>query len=70
MNHSNFVECESFFESNPIGILALCETNLDESIDSSNFYVRGYLPLIGKDSTTHINALAAYVKEELPFARN
>ena len=31
----NFVECESFLESN---------SNLNDSIDSSNFSVRGYLP--------------------------
>ena len=33
----NFVECESFLESNSPDILALCETNLDDSIDSGNF---------------------------------
>ena len=27
---SNFVECESFLESDSSGIFALCETNLDE----------------------------------------
>ena len=43
---SNFVECESFLESNSPDILALCETNLDHSTDSGNFSVRGYLPLI------------------------
>ena len=42
----NFVDCESFLESNSPDILALCETNLDDSIDSDNFSVRGYLPLI------------------------
>ena len=41
---SNFVECESFLESNSPDILALCETNLDDSIDFGNFSVRGYLP--------------------------
>ena len=46
---SNFVECESFLESNSPNILALCETNLDDSIDSSNFSVRGYFPLIQKN---------------------
>ena len=46
--HLNFVDCESFFESNSPDILALCETNLDDSIDSGNFSVRGYLPLIRK----------------------
>ena len=33
---SNFVDCESFPESNSPDILALCETNLDDSIDSGN----------------------------------
>ena len=41
---SNFVDCESFLESNSPGILALCETNPDDSIDSGNFSLRGYLP--------------------------
>ena len=48
----------------------LCETNLDDSIDSGNFSVRGYLPLIRKDSSTHMHGLAVYVKEGLPFARD
>ena len=46
---SNFVECESFLQSNSPDILALCETNLDDSIDSRNFSVTGYLPLIRRD---------------------
>ena len=29
-----------------------------------------YLPLIQKDSSTHIHGLAVYVKERLPFARD
>ena len=41
---SNFVDCVSFLESNSPNILALCDTNLDDSIDSGNFSVRGYLP--------------------------
>ena len=65
---SNFVECESFLESNSPDILALCETNLDDSIDSGNFSVRDYLPLIRKDSSAHMHGLAVYVKEGLPFA--
>ena len=32
--------------------------------------MRGYLPLIRKDSTTHMHGLAVYVKERLPFARD
>ena len=43
---SNFIDCESFLESNSLDILVLCETNLNDSIDSGNFFVRGYLPLI------------------------
>ena len=66
----NFVDCESFLESNSADILALCETNLDDSIDSGNFSVRGYLPLIRKDSSTHMHGLAVYVKEGLPFAQD
>ena len=67
---SNFVECESFLESNSPNILALCETNLDYTIDSGNFSVRGYLPLIRRDNVTHMYGLAVYVKEGLPFARD
>ena len=36
---SNCVDSESFLESNSLDILALCETNLDDSIDSGNFSV-------------------------------
>ena len=67
---SNFVECESFLVSNSPYILALCETNLDDSIDYGNFSVRGYLPLNRKDSFTHMDGLAVYVKDGLPFARD
>ena len=41
----NFVNCESFLESNSPDIRVLYKTNLDDSIDSGNFSVRGYLPL-------------------------
>ena len=67
---SNFVDCESFLESKSPDILALCETNLDDSIDSGNFSVRGYLPLIRKDSSTHMHCPTIYVKEGLSFARD
>ena len=66
----NFADHESFLESNSPGIPALCQTNLDGSVDSGNFSVRGYLPLIRKDSSTHMHGLAVYVKEGLPFARD
>ena len=48
--------------------LALCETNLDYSIDSGNFSVRGYLPLIWKDTSTHMHGHTVYMKEGLFFA--
>ena len=67
---SNFVDCESCLESDSPDILALCETNPDDSIDSGHFSVRGYLPLIRKDSGTQMHGLAVYVKEGLPFARD
>ena len=43
---------------------------MDDSIDSGNFSVRGYLPLIQKDSSTHMHGLTVYVREGLPFARD
>ena len=62
-----------FFNVNPTlnqtpDILALCETNLDDSIDSGNFSLRGCLPLVQKGSVTHICGLTVYVKIGLPFA--
>ena len=43
---SNFDKNESFLESNSPDILALCQRNLDDSIDSGSFSVADYLPLI------------------------
>ena len=54
---SNFVDCKSFLESKSLDFLVLCQTNLDDSVDSGNFSVRGYLPLIRKDSSTHMHGL-------------
>ena len=65
--HSNFDECESFLESNSPDILTLCEIDLDKSIDSGSFSVRGYLSLIQKDSVTHMHGLAVYMKKGHPF---
>ena len=56
---SNFVDCESSLD-----VLALCETNLDDSIDSGYFSVRGYLPLIRKNSDTHVHGLAVTLKKD------
>ena len=60
----------AFLKSNSPNILALCETNLDDSIDFGNFSVRGYLPSIRKNSTTHMHGLTVYVKEELLFPQD
>ena len=54
----NFFECEYVLESNAPDIITLCETNMDDSIDSSNFSVRSYFPLIQKDSVTRMHGLA------------
>ena len=67
---SNFLDCEFFLELNFPDNLAQCEINLDDSIGSGNFSVRGYLPLIQKDSSAHMHGPANYVKEGLPFERN
>ena len=40
------------------------------SIDSGNFSVKGYLPLIWKDSTTLMHSLAVCVKNRLAFAQD
>ena len=66
---SNFVGCESFLESDS-DILAFCETNLDDSIDSSNFSVKDYPLLMRKDSFTYMQVLSGYVKDGLPFVRD
>ena len=60
----NFVDWESFLESNSPDILSLCETNMDDSIDSGNVSVRGYPTLIRKDSRAHMHGLAVYVKKD------
>ena len=71
---SNFAGCESFLESNSPDIFALCETNLDESNYSGNFFVilflcyYGNLSFIRKDCITHMHGVAVHVKEGLPFA--
>ena len=41
---------------------------LEWLIDSGNSTVKGYLPLIRKDSISHIHGLAVYVKKGLPLS--
>ena len=40
---------------------------MDDSIDFGSFSVTGYLSLIRKDSVTHMDGLAVYLKEGLSF---
>ena len=65
--HLNFVECESLLELNSPESLAICERNLDNSIDFSNFPVRDYLPIIGMDFITHLHCLAIDVNKGVSF---
>ena len=44
--------------------------DVDVSVYSGNFSVKGYLLLIRRDSATHMHGLAVYVKERLPFAQD
>lgn len=46
INHPKFVDCELALVPNFLDIFALCETNMEDLIDSRNFFVRAYLPLI------------------------
>ena len=64
----NFIDCKPYLGSNSPDILALFETVLDDSVNSDDFSVRGYLPLIRKDFSIHMPGLAVYVNEGLSFA--
>ena len=65
-----FFGCKSFHESNSPNILAPCETNLDDSVGTGSFSVGGNLPLVWKDSVTHMLGLAVDRKEWLPFGQD
>ena len=43
---------------------------MTQLILANSLYIKGYLPLIWKDSSTHLHGLAVYIKEELPFVHN
>ena len=63
-----FVESESFLEWNSPDIPALCETNLDDSIDSGNFSVSGYFPSVQEDSVTHMHCLMhGHIHTQYPY---
>ena len=66
---SNFSSVESFLHVVSPDILALCETNLDDSISNCDFDFPGYLPLIRKDSVTFMHGLGVFVRDNLPLSR-
>ncbi len=66
---SNINSVQSFLIQNSPDVLAMCETNLNPGISSSDFSVDGYLPLIRKDSDSHMHGLAVYARSNLPLAR-
>ena len=53
----NFSHVESFLTNSSPDILAICKTNLDPSISSSDFGVPGHLSLNRKDSLIHMHGL-------------
>lgn len=67
---SKFDQVESFLSDSSPDIFALCESNLNPSIDSSDFLAHGYLPINRKDSPNHMHGLGVYVRESLPVSRD
>ena len=59
-----------FGESSSPDIVALCEANVDDSVDQSDFCVSRYLSLIQKDSVTYMHDRAGYMQEGFPFAQD
>ena len=66
---SNFIGNESYLKPTSSDILALYDTNIEESIYSSNFSVRSFLHLIWKNSVSHVHRIAVYVKRGISFER-
>ena len=57
----NFVGCESFFKSSNPDDLTLCDKTLEDSVESGNVSMRGYLHLIRRGPVTYMHDLAALV---------
>lgn len=53
-------------KTNSSHIFTLCKTELENPINSCNFYQRGYLPSI-QMASAHMYGLAIYEKQKLPF---
>ena len=67
--NSNFSSVEAFLSNSSPDFLALSETNLSSNMADSDFSIPGYLPIIRKDSNTHMHGLAVYARDTLPISR-
>ena len=67
--YSNFSSVEAFLANSSPDLLALSETNLSSNFADSDFPIPGYLPIIRKDSSTHMHGLAVYARDTLPISR-
>ena len=67
--YSNFSSVEAFLANSSPDLLALSETNLSSNFADSDFCIPGYLPIIRKDSSTHMHGLAVYARDTLPISR-
>ena len=68
----NWSDVQSFLYQKSPDMLALSETNIDESVDIKEFDIPGYSPLITKHDHLHRNmhGLGFFVKDGLPCARD
>ena len=64
----NSTDLEAFMLNNNPDIFALCETNLHDGIQDSDFQLPGYLPIHRKDAG-YMHGLGVYVKSNLPIAQ-
>ena len=69
---TNFAAVQSFLSTKSPDILALCETELDESISDREFDVPGFsTPATKHDHLNrHMHGLGVYIKDGLPCARD
>ena len=66
---SNFSFVESYLLQSSPDLIALCETNLSSAVSSCGYLVDGYLPLIRKDSNSHMLGLGIYIHKNSPSSR-
>ena len=67
---TSYIHIQSFLTNNSPDILAICETNLNSNIDTKTEFLNpGYLPLLRKDSETHMHSLGVYIQDNLPITR-